>query len=67
MQRCHGTATAAIVTAAMLAGLLKLGGCNTIEGMGKDLEAAGKGAAQAADQTNFYRSKTPDQSNPYKN
>jgi predicted small secreted protein len=67
MRRCQGLAIWVCLTAATLAGLLNLGGCNTVEGMGKDLEAAGKGTSKAADQSNFYRSKTPDQSNPYKN
>jgi predicted small secreted protein len=50
-----------------LATALILAGCNTIEGTGKDLEALGKGTSKAANDTNFYRGKTPDQANPYKN
>lgn len=37
-----------IITLAILAGSLAVAGCNTIDGMGKDVESVGKTAQDAA-------------------
>lgn len=29
-------------------------GCNTVEGMGRDVQAVGEGTSDAAEDTNFY-------------
>lgn len=38
-----------IVTLALLAGSLAVAGCNTVEGLGKDVESAGETVKDAAD------------------
>lgn len=38
-----------IVTLALLAGSLAIAGCNTVEGLGKDVESAGETVKDAAD------------------
>ena len=38
-----------IVTAALLAGSLALAGCNTVEGIGEDVQSAGETVEDAAD------------------
>lgn len=38
-----------IVTLALLAGSLAVAGCNTIEGIGKDVKSAGQTVEDAAD------------------
>ena len=37
-----------IVTIALLAGSLAVAGCNTVDGLGKDVESAGEAAQDAA-------------------
>lgn len=37
-----------IITAALLAGSLAVAGCNTIDGLGKDVESVGETAQDAA-------------------
>ena len=45
--------------AILLAGtsMVWLSGCNTIEGIGDDVEAAGEGISGTADETNPYKDK----------
>ena len=38
-----------IVTLAFLAGSIAVAGCNTVEGLGKDVESAGETVKDAAD------------------
>lgn len=38
-----------IVTLVLLAGSLAVAGCNTVEGLGKDVESAGETVKDAAD------------------
>ena len=38
----------AAMTAALVFGLAALGGCNTVEGLGKDMSAAGRAVSGAA-------------------
>lgn len=38
-----------IVTLALLVGSLAVAGCNTVEGLGKDVESAGETVKDAAD------------------
>lgn len=38
-----------LLTAALLAGSLALAGCNTIEGLGEDIQSAGETVEDAAD------------------
>lgn len=38
-----------IVTIALLVGSLAVAGCNTVEGLGKDVESAGETVKDAAD------------------
>lgn len=38
-----------IVTVALVAGGLALAGCNTVEGVGEDVESAGEAVKDAAD------------------
>jgi predicted small secreted protein len=43
------------------------GGCNTVEGAGRDLEALGKNTSRAARENNPYRDpETPANTNPYR-
>ncbi|URW76899.1 entericidin A/B family lipoprotein [Sphingomonas donggukensis] len=38
-----------LITAAVLAGTMALGACNTVEGVGKDVKSAGDTVAKTAD------------------
>ena len=50
----------------LAAALMAAGGCNTVEGAGKDLEALGKNTSRAARENNPYREpEPPTDPNPY--
>lgn len=52
---------------ALASALLTVGGCNTVEGAGKDLQELGKNTSRVARENNTYTEpETPPNANPYR-
>jgi predicted small secreted protein len=51
--------TSPLVALAALVGAASLGACNTVEGVGEDVEAAGQAVDQAAEESNDGNPNTP--------
>lgn len=51
--------TSPLIALAALMGAVSLGACNTVEGVGEDVEAAGQAIDEAAEETNDGDPKTP--------
>lgn len=48
-----------LIAMAAIIGAVSLGACNTVEGVGEDVEAAGAAVEQAAEETNDGNPNTP--------
>lgn len=51
--------TSPLIALAALVGAVSLGACNTVEGVGEDVQAAGQAVEQTAEETNDGDPNTP--------
>jgi predicted small secreted protein len=51
--------TSPLIALALLAGGVSLSACNTVEGVGEDVEAAGQAVDEAAEESNDGNPQTP--------